>query len=87
MTLGERVRHLLNRNDHEHTRDAAVSTLDVDEFIASRRENLDKLSPSEIDRLTEEALATVDPETTLRESRVLRERWKSGDIAPRRRTD
>ena len=49
--------------------------LDPDEFIRTRREALSRMTPEDIDRMTDAALATLDREKTLREIEDLQEHW------------
>jgi hypothetical protein len=73
MAFAERIRHFLHRGggSESHTSGPAP-----DGFIASRRANLRHVKTSQIEEMTDAALARVDRDKTLREAQALRERWK-----------
>ena len=73
MFLSEQFRRWFSNGAHKRRRPTAR---DVETFIEQRRENLSRLTPEEIERLSQDALAKIDKEKTLREADALRERWK-----------
>jgi hypothetical protein len=70
MTFAGRIRHILHRDEREPSRPA----VDIDAFIAERKPYLDRLEPGELDRITEAAIAHLDPEETRRMMEETRER-------------
>ena len=79
MAFANRVRHWFEKNNESR----ASHDYAVDEFIATRQEQLRGVSSVEIETMTRAALSRADREETLRDAQTLRERWKSGQCAPR----
>ena len=67
------IKRTLSRWIHPGGKDRSA---ELEEFVRIGKANLARMSPAEVDEMTEAVLAKVDREQTLREVEALRERWK-----------